>query len=420
MKFQAVKGCEDYYPQDYATREAVFNVLRRVARSYGFSEVSTPAVEMTDLLIKKSGQDAKEQLFNLVKKGSEELSLRFDLTVPLTRIFVTKQKELPKPVKWFSLDRMWRYEAPQKGRQREFYQISVELFGAARSEADAEVIILALDCLRAFGLTSEDVVLKLNNRKLLEGFVTHVAGKDVVEDVIRLIDKRSKISSKEFVDTLLALSLNQEQAEKISDLSSISGKPSEVLAQLMSMGVPESAKSGLEELEAVIPLLPKDFVELDLSLARGLAYYTGNVFEVFDRKGELRAILGGGRYDNLVELFDGEKEAATGFAIGYSTLSLLLEQKGKLPTPAIGPDYYVAGLGPKENDVARLIAAKLRQNYTVETDLMGRKIDKQLKYANAIGARKVIVIGPQELASGIVKIKDMSSGKEEMRTLDSF
>ncbi len=420
MKFQAVRGCEDYYPQDYATREAVFEVLRRVAASYGFSEVSSPAIESTELLIKKSGEEKKEQLFNIVKRGSEEMSLRFDLTVSITRMFVTKQKELPKPVKWFGLERMWRYEAPQKGRLREFYQLSVELFGSDKPEADAEVISMALGCLKAFGLGPQDVVLKLNNRKLLEGLVKHVAGREETDAIIRLIDKSADLKEKEYIDALMNEGLDQEQANKIAEISSIRGTPNDVLARLLQMQLPPESAKGLDELEAVLPLIPQEYVMLDLSLARGLAYYTGNVFEVFDKQGELRAILGGGRYDNLVELFGGEKEAATGFAIGYSTLSLLLQAKGKLPNPTTGPDYYIVGIGANETVKARELAGKLRKTNTVETDLLGRKLDKQLKYANAIGAKKLIVIGPQELASGVVKVKDMQSGKEETRPLNDF
>jgi histidyl-tRNA synthetase len=421
MVFKAVKGCEDFYPQDFAQREAVFEILRRVTKSYGFVEVSTPAMETTELLTKKSGEEIKQQLFVLEKKGAEENALRFDLTVPMARLFISKQKELPKPVKWFGLERMWRYEAPQKGRLREFYQLSVELFGSDKPEADAEVINVALDCLKAFGLTAEDVTLKLNNRKLLEGMVGDITGKELVETVIRLIDKRSKISDNEFVDSLLEAGLDQQQAEKVDEISSIRGTPAEVLTRLLAMQLCEHAKKGLDELEAVLPMLPQEFVMLDLSLARGLAYYTGNVFEVFDRKGELRAILGGGRYDEMVSLFGGEKEAATGFGLGYATLSLLLAQKGKMPKTAIGPDYYIIGLGVKETEKARQLADSMRKRgIKVEMDLLGRKLDKQMKYANVVGAKKLVVIGPQELATGVVKIKDMTTGNEESKRLEEM
>jgi histidyl-tRNA synthetase len=316
---------------------------------------------------------------------------------------------------------MYRYEAPQKGRLREFYQLSVEMFGSDMPEADAEVVNCALDCLRAFGLSENEFVLKINNRKLLEGLVVSIAGKDELEEIVRLIDKRPKISEKEFVDALLDLSLDQEQAEKIKGISEIRGKPSDVVAKLVSMKLPDEAEQGLEELEAMLPLVPEEFVTIDLSLARGLAYYTGNVFEVFDAQGELRAILGGGRYDNLVELFGGNSEPATGFAIGYCTLLLLLTKTGKLPKAAVGPDYYIAIPEEKQCFKARELARKLRaKGSSVITDIMGRKLDKQLKYANAIGAKNLIVLGPQELASGVVKVKDMATGNEETKSLDSF
>jgi len=421
MDPKPVKGCEDDYPQDFARRMAVFGVLRDAARSYGFEEVSTPALETIETLTKKAGEEMKQQLFVLEKKGSEQLGLRFDLTVPLTRVFIGRQKELPKPVKWFALDRMWRYEAPQKGRQREFYQLSVELFGSDRPEADAEVINLAIDCLKAFGLTAKDVQLRLNNRKVLEGLVAGIAGKNAVEGVIRIIDKKGKIREQEFIDGLLALSLDQQQAKKILEISGISGACDFVLAKLETLSLGAEAQAGLEELRAVVPLIPADFVTLDLSLARGLAYYTGNVFEVFDRTGEFRAILGGGRYDDLVGLFGGEKEAATGFAIGYSTLSLLLAKKGLLPAPTLGPEYFIAVLGNAQAVFALELAAKIRRSgFSAVTDVMGRKLDKQLKYANAVKAKRLIVIGPQEEQAGLVRVKDMQSGAETERRVADF
>jgi len=330
----AVKGCDDYYPQDYAVREAVFSVLRKAAASYGFEEVSTPAMETVELLTKKSGDEIKEQLFVLEKRSNEQLALRFDLTVPITRIFMQRQLELAKPVKWFGLDRMWRYEAPQKGRNREFYQLSVELFGSDKPEADAEVINLAISCLKAFGISAADVRVRINNRKLLEGMVRGITGSDA-ESVVRVIDKKNKITPQQFVDELFDCGLDQEQADRIAQLCELSG---DVLSQLRKMNLSDEAKKGLAELEAVLSMLPKDWVEVDISLARGLAYYSGTVFEVFDRKGELRAIAGGGRYDNLVELFGGSPEPATGFGMGYSTLSLLLQKLGKMPKAAAGMD----------------------------------------------------------------------------------
>lgn len=420
MKFQAVKGFEDYYAQDWATHVVIASALRTTARSFGFVEVSAPAVESLACLTKKSGEEIKTQLFVLEKKGSEDNALRFDLTVPLTRMFITKQKELPKPVKWFSIDRMWRYEAPQKGRLREFYQLSLEMFGSNKAEADAEIINVLLGSLQALGLNDADVMLRLNNRTLLEGLVKHVAGAESVEAVIRVIDKRSKVAEKDFLEMLLEAGLDQEQADKIAVIAAISGPVDDVLDKVEKLCVTDETKAGLAALESVLPLIPNEFVVLDLSLARGLAYYTGNVFEVFDRKGELRAIAGGGRYDKLVELMGGEAEPATGFGMGFATLTLLLQQRNKLPVADITPDYYVAALGPDEQKVAFELANKLRRHATVETDVLGRKLDKQMKYANAIGAKNLIVIGPNELKTGVLKIKDMKTGKESEAKLDSF
>jgi histidyl-tRNA synthetase len=419
MKFQSAKGFEDYYPAGWGAHRAIATILGRTARSFGFAEVMTPAAESFALLAKKSGEEIKQQIFNLEKKGTEQLALKPELTPGMTRMFVAKQKELPKPVKWFSIDRMWRYEAPQKGRLREFYQLSVELYGSNKVEADAEVLNLLISCMQNLGLTSDDIVLKLNNRKLLEALVRHVAGNEGVDDIIRVIDKANKVSEKDFLDMLVEAGCDQEQADKIHAIADINGKPDEVLDKIEKLCQSSETKAALAELESVLPLIPAEFVTLDLSLARGLAYYTGNVFEVFDKKGDLRAIAGGGRYDQLVELFGGEPEPATGFAIGFATLTLLLQRK-KMPAADVTPDYYIAALGPEEQKVANELAARLRKHAVVETDLLGRKLDKQLKYANAIGAKKLIVIGKNEVKSGVVKVKDMASGKEIDAKLDTY
>ena len=198
MTFQKPTGTQDFYPEDMEIRNSIFDSLRNTAKRFGFQEIETPAFESLDLLRKKSGKDILKQIFILEKKGDEKFGLRFDLTIPITRMFIEKQKELPKPVKWFCMSRMWRYERPQQGRQREFYQLSVELFGSSKPEADAEIINLAISCLRNLGLTSEDFYARLNNRKLLQGILEEFAPKENTEKLIALVDKKAKIDKKEF------------------------------------------------------------------------------------------------------------------------------------------------------------------------------------------------------------------------------
>ncbi|MCX6707640.1 MAG: histidine--tRNA ligase, partial [Candidatus Woesearchaeota archaeon] len=384
--------------------------FRQTSAKYNYKEVSSPAFEEMGLLKKKSGEEIEQQLFVLEKKGSEEFGLRFDLTVPIVRMFIEKQKELPKPVKWFGIDRMWRYERPQSGRLREFYQLSVELFGSDRPEADAEMINLAIDCLCSLGLTKKDFVVRINNRILLQNFIESIGSKNI-DAVFRAIDKKSKIPEGAFDEELKKTGLNDDQIKKIK-----------AFLKIKDLKDINTKSEGLENLKKIFSILEpkKGFIELDLSTARGLAYYTGTVFEIFDRDGKLRSIMGGGRYDNLVELLGGEKCPGLGFAIGFATLGLLLEEKKLIPKPDIGVDYYIAPVSDKEYKKAIEITDSLRKRYSVEIDLMGRSVGKQFDYANKIKAKKVIVIGEDEIKVKKLTVKDMQTGKESKISMDSI
>ena len=415
--FKTVKGMDDYYPQDKAIQARIADSLRQSAERASFLEVTSPAVEALGLLTKKSGEEIVSQIFTLEKRSEEQLGLRFDLTVPLARMFVDKQQSLQKPVKWFALDRMWRYEAPQKGRAREFYQLSVEVFGAPGVAADAEVISLAIDCLKNLGLQDQDISVRLNNRKLLEGLLVEFIKEEKLEQVTRIIDKVNKISEQQFLAELEAQGLSKENAEQVRYIIGRVGQPAKILPQIKTMKLNEQAQQGLQELEAVCALLPDTCVVVDLSVARGLAYYTGNVFEVEDKERKFRALAGGGRYDDLVELFGGQPTAAAGFAIGLSTLTLLLQDKGLLPKVDISPEYFIAVTAPTVLKDALQLARKLRKKKSVEVALMERKLAKQLSYANALGAKNLIVLGPNEVKKKEVKVKNMATGKETKKSL---
>jgi histidyl-tRNA synthetase len=397
------KGTTDFTPQEMNLRTQVFNTLRKTSESYGFNEVEPPAFETLATLTKKSGEETINQIFTLEQKGSEKFGLRFDLTVPITRMFIEKQREIPKPAKWFGLSRMWRYERPQAGRLREFYQLSVELFGSKNPEADAEVINLAINCLTNLKLTKDDFYVRINNRKLLQGLLEEYTTKENIEKLIALVDKKDKLRPEDFLASLKDLNIkNPEELKKLLETDNIDEiKPNS-----------ELAKEGLKELKEVIKLSNKDFLKVDLTVARGLAYYTGTVFELFDKSGKYRALAGGGRYDNMVKLFGGEDCPATGFGLGYSTLSLLLKDKGLMPEAKSNIDYYIATISQDVKEDAIQIANKLREKYNVSIDLMQRNLGNQFKYANSIKAKKVIVIGPDEIKKGKVNIKDMATGEQ--------
>jgi histidyl-tRNA synthetase len=411
MAFEKVKGTADFYPEDKAAMYAVYQKFRDVARRYSFQEVESPSFESIDLLTAKSGEEVKTQIFTLEKRSKEELGLRFDLTVPQARMFIAKQKELSKPVKWFCFSRMWRYEQPQKGRLREFYQFNVEMFGSDKAQADAEVISLMIDFLQSLGLTEKDFFIKINNKDLLEGLLSDFVPKNKIGDTIRIIDKSGKITEQEFEEYLQELGI--KDVERVKEIIKLKGKPEDVLPAIENMSKNEKSQKGLNQLKAVVELLDPRFIRLDLSIARGLAYYTGTVFECFDIDERFRAIAGGGRYDNMVQLFGGDKTPANGWAMGFSVLSLVLDERGLLPKADLGPDYFVAIVNDSVRPNATEIVKKLREKNKVDYDLTGRNLTNQLQYASSINAKKTIIVGPKDLENKEVTVRDMQSGGEK-------
>lgn len=413
MAYQKPKGTVDYYPEEKEVQNLIFSRLLDIAKRYNYLQIESPVFEQMDLLIAKSGEEIKTQIFNLEKKGSEEFGLRFDITVSAARMFIEKQKELSKPVKWCYASRMWRYERPQKGRLREFYQFGTECFGTDSPESDAEQINLIIDALLSLGLKKTDFVVKLNNRNLLEGILQEFVKKDSIPDLIRLIDKKAKISEDSF--NLTADDLGVKDIDALKAVLSIDN-----IKKLEKLELNDLAKDGLGDMKEVYELLPKDVVKIDLFTARGLAYYTGTVFEVFDIEEKYRSIAGGGRYDKLVGLLKGQECPAVGFGLGTETLMLLLQSRDLVPKVDLGPDYFVAVVDDKLKKQALDIIYKLRKKYSVDFDLSGRNLSNQIKYANSIDAKNLIVIGENELKTGKVKVKDLVSGTEQEKGLDKL
>ena len=410
QQLQKPTGTVDFYPEDMTIRKYIFRKFMETAENYNFKQIETPAFESLNLLTRKEGEETKKQIFTLEKRGEQEFGLRFDITVPAARMFIEKQKELSMPVKWFYLTRMWRYERPQQGRLREFYQYGTELFGSSKPEADAEIISVLIDSFLAVGLTEKDFFVKINNRKLLEGLLKDFIDEKKIFQVITIIDKKSKITDEQFINEIKTLGLTDENINKIKTIIEIKN-----IEEIKKYCNNELSKQGLEELKTILNLLSnkKEFLRIDLSTARGLAYYTGIVFEAYDTEEKYRALAGGGRYDKMIEMFKGEPTPATGFGLGYATLSLLLKEKNLLPELDLSPDYFVVTINDEVKEKAIEITNNLRKKFKVEIDLMGKNVGKQFKYANKLKAKKVIIIGPDELKENKVKIKDMSTGEEK-------
>ncbi|MFH1642503.1 MAG: histidine--tRNA ligase [Nanoarchaeota archaeon] len=403
MVHQKPKGTVDLFPDEKKIQNLVFNSLRKTAENFGFFEVDPPVIESLGLLEAKQGEEIKSQIFTTEKKGDENIALRAEFTPSLARMFISKQKELPKPVKWFALNKVWRYERPQSGRDREFFQFNCEIFGSGNPESDAEMISLAIESLCSLGLKESQFKLKINNRKLLEGIVSDFT--DKITEVIKVIDKKNKISGSVFLDML-----KETGVKNSSKLKTI--LETEDIKKFEKLKLNSLAKDGLLELKNILSLVDSPCITFSPSTARGLAYYTGTVFEIFDKDEKLRSIAGGGRYDNMIAQFQGIASPATGFGMGYSTLKLLLEQNGLLPKIDLGPDYYIAVVDKTVLRQAMEVANKLRKKYVVSIDLMGRNLGNQFKYANAINAKNVIVFGPDEFQQGKLKIKNMETGDE--------
>jgi len=411
-QFQKPKGTEDFFPEEMSIKNKVFDVLRKNALLYGFTEVDSPVIEDLNLLKAKQGEEIVGQIFTIEQKSEEELALRAEFTPSLARMFISEQKAIPKPVKWFCINKVFRYERPQAGRAREFFQFNVEIYGSNKSEADAEIINLAISSLKDLGLTEKDFFVKINNRKLIQGLLLEIVDEKLFDGVMRVIDKKNKITEQEWDSEFEKLGLERTKIEQIkrvlnSDIDSLNPKS-------------EMAKNGLQELKGIMNFLDKKFIKIDISTVRGLAYYTGIVFEIYDTKQKFRSIAGGGRYDNMIELFRGEATAATGFGMGYSTLRLLLNDRKLLPESELSVDYYIAIVTDDVREKAFEIAAKLRKRYKVDIDLNKRNLRNQLDYAVKIKAKNVIFIGPDEIKQNRIKIKNLESGKEETTNIDTI
>ena len=413
MKIQPVKGTKDFYPEEKALQNYIFNIWRSISLQYGFEEVDTPVLEPTEIY-KKSGEEIPEQLFSFKDKSERNIALRPETTPSIARMIASKN--LTKPIKWFSISKCFRYENPQSGRTREFTQFNLDILGTKNMLADAEVISTAIKIMLSFKLTNKDFFVRISNRKLMESILVSFGLKESQLKIIyRLIDKICKISEKDFKLTLKEYKLTDKQIKDVLELLKIKD-----FKKLEKYKLDKKGEEGLAELKELFSYLKTfnldKYCRLDLSIMRGFDYYTSTVFEVFDAKGEFRAIAGGGRYDNLLELFDAEPCPGVGYAMGDIVLTLFLKERNKLPEIKKGIDYYIAPVNEKLYKLSIEIAEKLRaEGNSVEIDLMNRNLGKQFNYANSINAKKVIIIGERDLPK--VTIRDMATGKEEKKKI---
>jgi histidyl-tRNA synthetase len=374
---ERLPGFRDFYPEPLPhtdvwsadARQHIFDRWRTIARRYGFREYDGPPLEPLELFTTKSGEEIVGQLYNFKDKGDREISLRPEMTPTLARMVAAHERNYKKPVKWFAIPQLFRYERQQKGRLREHFQFNADLIGETDPAADAELIALLIDTLRAFGLTTEDFVIRLSSRNAWQDFFKHGGG-DIAHEYsfFQIIDKLERTPPDESEKKLSALGFSLAQVNNFIE----AGRPTAELESILN----NLAARGL-----------KDFVKIDYKVIRGLAYYTGVVFEAFDRKGEFRAIAGGGRYNNLVKLISGGKVdlPALGFGMGDVVLLELLKARGLLPKFDTHMDVYVM----IENEALRSVSLKLVHDlraagYAVEYPLTPAKPDKQFKRAQEL------------------------------------
>jgi histidyl-tRNA synthetase len=414
--FQTLPGFREFYPEDLARRNHVFRLWRQTAVAFGFAEYDAPVLEPLELYKAKSGDEIEAQLFSFTDKGGREVALRPEMTPTVCRLVGARASALKRPIKWFSIAEFYRYERMQKGRGRCFNQFNADIFGEPGPEAEIELIALLIQCLCAFGLNEQDFYVRLSDRNLWFYYL-EALGLDEprIRAVLGAVDRYEKYGEDAFKGyTEQFGALDAALKEKI--LAFLQIKSLEVLEQtLASLGEKLTARLAdwrklLGGLEAM-GLAP--YVTVDLGVVRGLAYYTGFVFEAFDRKGELRALAGGGRYDDLVQKLGGPALPAVGFAIGDMTFALLLEQRGLMPTLVTAPDVYCIIGGAAERLAAFADIQSLRaMGFRVEYPLKDSAFGKQFKAAAESGAKLALIYGTDELAKGIVKIRDLNDRSE--------
>jgi len=408
---QRPRGTRDFGPAEMAKRRRVEQAMRDACARFGFGEVVTPTFEHSELFTLRSGQGIIDEMYVFRDKGDREMALRPEITASVMRFYVNELSTMPKPLKLYYVGNCFRYENPQSGRYREFFQLGAELIGSKNPETDAEVIALAVNCIRSAGL--EDYVLRIGHIGILKSLVKEQIGDDrTAAEVLRMIDKEDWDALGDMFD---AKALPRQLFDRITAVADIKGG----IDELNNLEESEATRH-LREVFDVLRLYGIDEAQIDLGIVRGLDYYTGMVFEIdAPRLGAEKQIMGGGSY-TLSELFGGEPVFSTGFAIGIDRVVLAVDAERQVELePAL--DAYVI---PAKDDMRRYafgIVSRLRaQGLRADVDLMRRTMSKNLKYASAVGARYAVIVGKEEMSKRSVTLRDMKTGKQEVVPADDL
>lgn len=419
IKAQTLKGFRDFLPAQAMARERILEVARGVYRSYGFSPIDTPALEYTEILLGKGGDESDKQLFRFTDQGGRDVSMRFDLTVPFARFAAQHLNDIGVPFKRYHQGTVWRGENTQRGRYREFMQSDFDTIGTDSNSADIETLLVIHDLFIALGL--ERFTIRVNNRLVLNGLLEKLGLADKTSGVLRALDKLHKIGRDGVIAEMVErVGASAEQAAQVLELAALKGASQDILARLdplLSGSVAgETGVSRLRELfvAAATAGIAAERVELDVSIARGLDYYTGTIYETFlTDDSSIGSVCSGGRYDNLAELFTNQKLPGVGASLGVDRLLAALENMGQIGTASTPAPVLVVLFDESHLGDYLRIGRLLRQNgINAEVFPDARAVGKQLKYADRKGFRLALIAGADEFASGSWKIKDLKSAEQ--------
>ena len=416
---QGVRGTRDFYPEDMRLRNWLFDNFTNASLLHGFEEYDAPVLEYEELYTRKQGEEITQQLYSFQDKGNRKVALRPEMTPSLARMVMARAGGLPMPIKWFSIPQCWRYERTQRGRGREHYQWNVDIWGTTEISADAELISVLVTFFEGIGLTAKDIVIRVSSRKVLEEVLGSLGMEgDIFAQTCIIVDKMDKLSSDVIEDQLSDLGHDSKVITTIQAVLGIKDMNS-LQEALKDESVAVSELNLL--FDAIDSYGISEWVEFDASIVRGLAYYTGAVFEAHDRTGEFRAICGGGRYDKLLSTLGGKDLPATGFGFGDMVIMELLAEKGLIPELVSDIDDIVIPLNSDLRNAAVMVAASLRNSgRTVDLVLEDKKMKWAFKHAERIGAARLVLLAPDEWSRKMVKIKDLDTGEESEISLNDI
>ena len=416
---RTLKGFRDFLPADMIPREKLMETAREVYRSYGFVPIETPSLEYAEILCGKGSEETDRQMFRFVDNGKRDVGMRFDLTVPLARFVAQNSNELGMPFKRYQLGMVWRGEKPQVGRYREFAQCDFDTIGTTSINSDVETALVIFDLMRAIGF--EKFKIRINNRKVLNGLLQKFELGEFSTEVLRAIDKLPKIGREKVQEEITnATSADPSQVEQILALSGINGSNADVLNKLDEVCKGnELAEQGAAELRTVISAtdavgITGDNLNIDVSIARGLDYYTGTIFETFlDDLPSIGSVCSGGRYDNLAQLFTKQQLPGVGASLGLDRLLAAMQKLEMIPAVKTTADVLIVQFDADNfNDYLKIAAALRAGGIRTEVFPEQKKMDKQFKYADRRGIRFVVIAGADELQAGKVKVKCLADGTQ--------